>query len=228
MDLVSLRMGKSTVQLNKPKYLGQTILDVSKVLMYEFHYDYVKSKYGARVSLLFTDTDSLCYEIQTEDFFRDVSPDVERLFDTSGYPRNHSSGIQAGLNKKVIGLFKDEADGKIISEFVGLRSKLYALKMLEGSESKKCKGVKKAVVKNVLTFDDYKDCLFNEKNYTAKFNTLRSRRQEITTECVTKVALTATDDKRYVLPNDQEHRTLALGHWRTRRLLEAPKVLKNK
>ena len=211
-ELVSLRLGKSRVCLNKPKYLGQTILDVSKVLMYEFHYDYVKSKYGEKAELLFSDTDSLCYEIQTEDFFCDVSPDVERLFDTSGYPRNHPSKIPTSKNKKVIGLFKDEADGKIISEFFGLRSKLYAIKMFEGSVSKKCKGVKKAVVKNVLTFDDYKDCLFNEKNYTTKFNTLRSRRHEITTECVTKVALTATDDKRYVLPNDPKHRTLALGH----------------
>ena len=88
------------------------------------------------------------------------------MFDTSGYPKDHPSGIQAGLNKKVIGLFKDEADGQIISEFVGLRSKLYAYKMFEGPESKKCKGVKKAVVKTVITFDDYKDCLFNNKTYS--------------------------------------------------------------
>ena len=87
--------------------------------------------------------------------------------------------------------------------------------MFEGQESKKCKGVKKVVVKTVITFDDYKHCLFNNKTYMAKFNTLRSRRHEISTECVTKTALSATDDKRYVLPNDQEHRTLSLGHWRT-------------
>ena len=74
------------MRLNKPKYLGQTILDVSKVLMYDFHYDYVKQMYGEKVELLFTDTDSLCYEIETEDFFRDISPDVEKMFDTSGYP----------------------------------------------------------------------------------------------------------------------------------------------
>ena len=143
-DLVSRRMGKTTVQLNKPKDLGQTILDVSKVLMYEFHYDYVKPKYGERDSLLFTDTDSLCYEIETEDFFRDISPDVEKMFDTSGCPKDHPSGIPTGKNKKVIGLFKDEVGGRIISEFVGLRSKLYAYKMFQDEkESKKCKGVKK-------------------------------------------------------------------------------------
>ena len=90
--------------------------------------------------------------------------------------------------------------------------------MFEGSVSKKCKGVKKAVLKNVLTFDDYKNCLFNEKNYEAKFNTLRSRRHQIRTECVTKTTLTATDNKRYVLANNPEHKTLAIGH----------RVLKNK
>ena len=137
------------------------------------------------------------------------------MFDMSGYPKDHPSRIQSGLNKKVIGLFKDDANGKIISEFVGLRSKLYAYKIFEGQESKKCKGVKKAVVKTVITFDDYKDCLFNNKTYTAKFNTVRVRRHEISTECVTKTALSAMDDKRYVLPNDQEQRTVALGHWRT-------------
>ena len=176
-------MGKTTVCLNKPKYLGQTILDVSKVLMYEFHYDYIKPKYGEKAKLLFTDTDSLCYETQTVDFYRDISPGAAKMFDMSGYPKDHPSRIQSGLNKKVIGLFKDDANGKIISEFVGLRSKLYAYKIFEGQESKKCKGVKTAVVKTVITFDDYKDCLFNNKTYTAKFNIVGSRRHEISTEC---------------------------------------------
>ena len=208
-------MGKSTVCLDKPKYLGQTILDVSKVLIYDFHYGYVKPKYGEKANLLFTDTDSLCYEIETEDFFRDVSPDVNERFDTSEYPKNHPSGIPTGKNKKVIGLFKDEADGNIISEFVGLRSKCYAIKIFEsGTELKKCKSVKKSFVKNELvTFNDYKDCLFNNKTYTAKFNTLRSRKHEITTEAITKISLSPNDDKRYVIPKDPEHRTLAWGHY---------------
>ena len=89
--------------------------------MYEFHYDYIKPKYGEKAKLLFTDTDSLCYEIQTVDFYRDISPDAAKMFDMSGYPKDHPNGIQSGLNKKVIGLFKDEVNGKIISEFVGLR-----------------------------------------------------------------------------------------------------------
>ena len=85
-------------------------------------------------------------EIQTEDFYKDISADVKHRFDTSDYPHNHPSGIPSGLNKKVIGMFKDEVNGKVIDEFVRLRAKLYSYKMFEGEESKKCKGVKKSVV----------------------------------------------------------------------------------
>ena len=124
-NLVSVNMGESTVILNKPIYLGQSILDLSKTLMYDFHYDYVKPKYGDNARLLFTDTDSLCYEIKTENFYEDIADDVPAKFDTSNYPKNHPI---AGHNKKVLGMMKDEAGGNIITEFVGLRSKLYAYK----------------------------------------------------------------------------------------------------
>ena len=123
-NLVSVNMGNSSVCLNKPIYLGQTILDVSKILMYDFYYDYVKPKYGESARLLFTDTDSLCCEFQTDDFYEDISKDVLKWFDTSNYPKNHFT--QSDENKKVLGKMKDEAAGKIITEFVGLRSKLYA------------------------------------------------------------------------------------------------------
>ena len=212
-ELVSVRMGESTVMLNKPIYLGQVILDLSKTLMYEFHYEYIKPKYDDRARLLFTDTDSLCYEIQTEEFYKDISVDVPGRFDTSNYPKNHPSEIPTGVNKKVVGMMKDEVGGKQITDFVGLRSKLYAYAIENDDESKKCKGVKKKVVKNCITFDQYKDCLFNNTIYQTKFNTLISRKHEITTECITKIALSASDDKRYVIPNDLEHKTLALGHY---------------
>ena len=179
--------------------------------MYNFHYEYVKPKYGDRARLLVTDTDSLCYRIQTEDFYEDISKDVPRWFDTNNYPKRHPIG---GANKKVLGMMKDEAGGESISEFVGLRSKLYAYKMDDGKVDKKCKGVKKKVVKNAIT---YKDCLFNGVTHRARFNTLRSRRHdEVTTECITKVALSANDDNRCVTPNDPEHGTIAIGHWRAR------------
>ena len=119
-------------------------------LMYEFHYTYIEPKYKEKAKLLFTDTDSLMYEIETDDFYKDISPDVRAMFDTSNYPKDHPSGIETGVNKKVIGMFKDEAGGLAISEFVGLRAKLYSFKMLKANEvceEKKSKGTKKAVVK---------------------------------------------------------------------------------
>ena len=142
-DLVAIHIKKTKLVFNKPVYLGMCILDLSKTLMYDFHYNYIKQKYGDKAKLLFTDTDSLMYEIQTEDFYKDISADVKRRFDTSDYPPNHPSGIPSGFNKKVLGMFKDEAGGKVVDEFVGLRANLYSYKMLEGEESKKCKGVKK-------------------------------------------------------------------------------------
>ena len=123
-ELVSVSMGESKVTLNKPIYLGQAILDLSKILMYNFHYGYVKPKYGDRARLLFTDTDSLCYRIQTEDFYEDISENVPKWFDSSNYPKGHPIG---GANKKVLGMRKDEAGGRQITEFVGLRFKLYAI-----------------------------------------------------------------------------------------------------
>ena len=99
-DLVSIHMKRTKLKFNKPVYCGMTILDLSKALMYDFHYNYIKLKFGENAKLLFTDTDSLCYEIQTDDFFKDVSQDVKQKFDTSNYPKDHKSGIPTGKNKK--------------------------------------------------------------------------------------------------------------------------------
>ena len=98
------------------------ILDISKTLMSDFHYNYIKEKYDEKAKLLFTDTDSLMHEIKTEDFYKDIAGDVNDLFDTSNYPEDHLSGLPSGVNKKVVGKFKDEAGGKQIIEFVGLRA----------------------------------------------------------------------------------------------------------
>ena len=118
--------------------------------MYDFHYNYIKTKYGDNEKLLFTDTDSLAYEIKTKDFYKDINPVVEKWFDTSDYPTNHPSGIKTWLNSKVLGMFKDEAGGKQIVEFFGLRAKLYSYKMLDGYEDKKCEAVSKNVTKIVF------------------------------------------------------------------------------
>ena len=180
--------------------------------MYDFHYNYIKQKHGDKAILLFTDTDSFMYEIQKEDFYKDISADVKRRFDTSDYPPNHSSGIPSGLNKTVNGMFKDEVGGDIIDEFVGLRAKLYSYKMFEGEESKKCIGVKKSVVKKGIVHEGYKKCLFTGKEQLRKMNVIRSHINEVYTEEVNKIALCPDNDKRHIL-EDGVH-TLALRHYR--------------
>ena len=211
-NLVSVHMKKTSLLMNKPVYLGMCILDLSKTVMFDFHYNYIKKKYGDKAKLLFTDTDSLMYEIETEDFYKDIIEDVKDRFDTSDYPENHPSGIPTGINKKVLGMFKDEAAGKIIKEFVGLRAKLYSYKMDEGGENKKCKGIKKQVVTTSIKHEDYKTCLRTGKEQLRKQNILRGYEHEVYTEEVNKVALSALDDKRHIL-GDGVH-TLAWGHYK--------------
>ena len=215
-NLISVHMKKTSLTMNKPVYLGMCILELSKTIMFDFHYKYIKPKYGNKAKLLFTDTDSFLYEIETEDFYKDISGDVRDRFDTSEYPENHPSGIPTGVNKKVLGMFKDEAAGKIIKEFVGLRSKLYSYKMDEGKENKKCKGVKKQVVEESITHEDYKTCLLTGKETLRKQNILRSYDHEVYTEEVNKIALSAEDDKRYILSDGMD--TLAWGHYKIKEM----------
>ena len=154
------------------------------------------------------------YEIEKEDFYKNISGDVKDKFDTSNYPSNHSSGIPVGVNKKVLEMMKDEAGGEIIDEFVGLRAKLYSYKMLEGKETKKCKGAKKYVVKKSTrtAHEDYKKCLFTRIEQLRKMYVIRSHKHEGYTEEINKIALSADDDKRHIL-EDGAH-TLALRHYR--------------
>ena len=173
-NLVAVHMKKTEVYFNKPIYVGQAILDLSKTLMFDFHYNYIRKKYDNKAELLFTDTDSLMYLIHTDDFYHDIKHDIKKKFDTSGYLENHPSGIKTGVNEKVIGKFKDEAVGRQITDFVGLRPKLYTFKVekIKKGEEKmkgekkvkgekkgeidKAKGVKECVIKKSLSFEDYK------------------------------------------------------------------------
>ena len=209
-NLIAIHMHKKKIMLNKPIYLGMSILDLSKTLMYDFHYNYFKKKYGENAKLLFTDTDSLMYEIKTKDFYKDISADVEKMFDTSNYPEKHPSGIKTGVNKKVVGMIKDECGGKQIVEFVGLRPKSYSYEV-GGSKEKKCKGIKKNVIKKDITFQNYKDCLFKEKEETRKMNLIRHRNHDLYSESIEKIALSSKDDKRIVIENKID--TLAYGHY---------------
>ena len=155
-------MGKTEIKMSKPVYLRQAIMDLSKTPMYEFHYDYMRPKYGSKVKLCYVDTDSFVYEIETEDFYRNIAKDVEKMFDMSGYSKDDNRPLPIGINKKVIGLMKDELGGKIMTEFVTLRAKMYAYRKIDKEvEEKRCKGTKKCVVSEGFIFDDYKTCLFD-------------------------------------------------------------------
>ena len=160
-NLLAIEMKKTKVKMNKPIYLGMSILDISKTLMYKFWYDYFKPKYGDKAKLCYTDTDSFIINTITEDFF-----------DTSNYDENDKRPLPIGKNKKVIGLFKDELGGKIMEEFCALRAKTYAY-LINGYNdddyneekmiNKRAKGTKKCVIKHRPTFENYKDCLFKNK-----------------------------------------------------------------
>ena len=125
-NLLIMEMKKTEVKMNKPVYLGQAILDISKTLMYEFWYDYIKLKYGDKARLCYTDTDSLVIYVETEDFYKDIAGEVEKSFATSDYDKNDERPLPIGKNKKVIGMFKDELGGKIMTEFIVLRAKIYS------------------------------------------------------------------------------------------------------
>ena len=159
-NLVAVHKIKETLTLNRPAYVGMCILDLSKTLMYDFHYNYIKDKYGDKAKLLFTDTDSLTYEIEAKDVYQDFWDDKHK-FDNSDYPEH--SPYYDKTNKKVIGKFKDEAAGISICEFVGLRSKMYSYMKDNQKGGKTAKGIKKNVIKNNIMHDDYKETLFNNK-----------------------------------------------------------------
>ena len=208
-DLMSCEMDKVKVKMNKPVYLGQAILDLSKTIMYEFHYDYIKQKYNeSDLKLLYMDTDSLVYDIKTEDFYKDIAEDVETRFDTSGYVPGRPLPIEN--NRKVFGLMKDELGGKIMKEFISLRPKMYSYRV-EESELKKCKGIKKCVVKKTITFEDYKRCLFEGINIHRSQMMFRSKKHKIRTLEVNKLALSREDDKRISIDGID---SLAMGHYK--------------
>ena len=199
-NLIAIHMKKTEVYFNKPVYVGQAILDISKLLMFDFHYNYIRKKYSYEsAKLLFTDTDSLLYEIKTDDFYDDIRDDIINKFDTSNYLPDHKSGILTGVNEKVIGMFKYEVAGKQITHFVGLRPKLYSFKVEHSNTSKKCKGIKKNVVKKGIDFQDYVDCLFSGKKQMRSMNIIRSENHEIFSKQVNKVALSNEDDKRILV-----------------------------
>ena len=161
-QLVAIEMRKLKVKFDKPIYVGMSVLDVSKVCLYEFHYDYMHAKFGDRCKMLYTDTDSLLYQLQCDDAYEEIKSDVRTRFDTSDYAIDNPYDMPR-VNKKVPGVMKDENNGALMTEFVGLRAKMYATRVCDVSvetiETKKVKGVKRSVVANEIRFEDYVRCL---------------------------------------------------------------------
>ena len=199
MNLISenlsiTEMSKIKVKMNKPIYLGLSILVISKILMYDFWYDYMKPKYNDNVKLCYVDTDGFIMDIKTEDFYKDIANDVEERFDTSNYEVNRL--FPTGKNKKVIGLMKDELGGGIITEFVALRPKTYSYLTDDCKENKKAKGTKKCVIKRMIKFNDYKNCLLKDEVVLKSQQRFRSKGHDVYTENINKIALSSNDDKR--------------------------------
>ena len=195
-DLSIIEMNKTKVKMNKPIYLGLSILEISKILMYEFWYDYMKPKYNDNIRLCYMDTDSFVMNIKTEYFYKDISNDVEKRFDTSNYEVNRP--LPTGKNKKVIGLMNDELGGKIITEFVTLRPKTYSYLINDCKEDKKAKGTKKCVIKRMIRFNDYKNCLLKDDVILKSQQRFISKKHNIYTENINKIALSNNEDKRIV------------------------------
>ena len=194
-----IKMKKTKVKMSTPIYLGLSILEISKILMYEFWYDYMKPKYDNNVKLCYMDTDSFIMNIKTNDFYKDIANDVECKFDTSNYEVNRP--LPMGKNKKVIGLMKDELDGKIITEFVTARPKTYSYLTDDGKEDKKAKGTRKCVIKKMIKFNDYKKCLFNDEVILKSRQRFISKKHDVYTENINKIALSNNDDKRTISSN---------------------------
>ena len=212
-NLVAVHMKKSFLKLDKPSYVGMCILDLSKVLMYDFHYNFIKAKYGDKAKLLFTDTDSLCYHILTDDVYEDLYNHKD-MFDNSDYSKSFKFYFDE--NKKVIGKFKDEAAGNPITSFIGHKSKMYSytveLPKVKIKNVKKAKGIKKNIIERDLDHKDYLSVLQNKTIRKHKMKTIRSDHHVVSSYEINKTSLSCFDDKRYIL--DDGIRTYAYGHYK--------------
>ena len=195
-NLLAIEMKKTKAKMNKPVCLGMSILDIGKTLMYEFWNDYIKPKYKGKPKLCYMDNDSFVINIFTEDFFENINNDIERWFDTSNYDKNDKRPLQTGINKQVIGMFKDELARKIMKEFCAPRIKTYAYLMDDDSEKKKAKGTKKCIIKRKIKFEDYKDSLFNNNTILKSQLRFKSDLHIVYTEEVNKIAISSNNDKR--------------------------------
>ena len=198
---MAIETKKTKVKMNKPVYLGISIIDISKTLMYEFQYDYIKPKYEDGTKLGYMDSDSFIIHIITEDFYKDIANDFKRWFDTSNYDENDERPLPIGKNKKEIGFLKDELGRKIMKEFAGLRAKTQAYLLDDDDDddvckNKKAKRTKKCVIKRGLVFENYADSLLNDKIILKSQERFKSDHHDVYTAQINKIALSSNDDKR--------------------------------
>ena len=156
----------------------------------------MKPKYNNNVKICYMDTDNFVMNIKTEDFYKDIANEVDKRFDPSNYEVNRP--LSTGKNKKVIGLMKDQLGGKIITEFVTLRPKTYSYSTDDCKEDKKAKGTKTSVIKRMIKFNDYKNCLLKDEVILKSQQRLISKKHDVYTEDINKIALSNHDDKRIV------------------------------
>lgn len=236
-NLVAIELNKTCVTMDKPIAVGMSILDISKITMYTFLYDFLKDKYNEKCVINYIDTDGVVIDVETDDFYKDMRENIS-YFDTSDFPLPNEYNI-THENKKIPGKFKDELNGKLITEFVGLRAKCYALRSLDdepfdkkdrkkptemkkrkralcgkyfNDELKKSKGVKKNVIARKIIFDDYVRCNRDNCEIRKTQNTIRSINHNVYSIQQKKVALNPSDDKRYLIKTDTAN-TLAWGHY---------------
>ena len=208
-NLVGVEKQKPKLKLDKPIFIGMSILDLSKQHMYRFYYDVMKPKYGDNIRMVYTDTDSFVFHTKTDDIYQDLK-EINDEMDFSGYDKNHK--CYDATNKKVLGKFKDEVGGKIMTGFIGLRPKCYAFKMHgDNTEYKKCKGTAKNTVKRKIKYDDYNQVLETNKVIHRSFNSIRSKNHKIYSINTTKVSLNSYENKRYWTTSVD---SLAYGHYK--------------
>lgn len=206
-NLVGCELKYPSIKIEKPFFLGMAILELSKTYMYDFHYNDMKRVYGDNIRLLYTDTDSLLYEIKTQDVYKDFQTKFDvGTFDFSNYPKDHY--LYSNLFKRVPGVFKDECAGEFIHSFVGLRSKMYSIK-LRDKDIKAAKGVKKSIISQDLKFDSYLQCLQENSRMEHEFKTIKSEKHNVVTSHQSKTSLSSFDDKRWQINNIDSY---AFGH----------------
>ena len=209
-NMVAIQFQKNKVNLNKPRYIGMTILDISKLIMYQFHYEYLMQKYP-QAKLLFTDTDSFCYWIPTDtNVYDDICGNSE-WFDFSNYPLDHKN-YDNDRNNLIPGKMKDEMGGELILEFVGLRAKMYSILNYNGENKRTAKGVIEQVKKKQIKHEDYKKALFNTKTFVHCGSKIQQDKHQLYTVDITKVTLSPFNDKKWITRDGETFQSYSFGN----------------